>query len=431
MKTLLKSVALASGLAMAAGLPAIAGSSPNLQNGQVPTAAQWNSYFASKQDDLGYVPLNTAGGIMTGRLVTAPPGAQTAGFNLTPGTTPAQPADGDLWMTSSGVFAQVNGTTIDLLTATAASMTVGITDVIGGTSARVLFDNAGVLDEYTISGTGSVAMTAGPTFTGTIGGVNAVLSGSLSLGGATIGGNVLAVKGPTAIQSNSSTALAVGANGATNPVLTVDGSRTNQATGLQIVGNAAGSGTGLNTTSTATNENLSLNAKGSGIILIGNGGSTGTVDVGAGGGGLTVHSSFSAAGLVTFADMATAAVATGSQYQSGASSVLVPASVIYSAEATITFGSTISIDTTTFINAAVTLTGNITTMNFTPMVGKSFQIRFIQDSTGGRSTVWNSLLKFPGGVTPTLSTIAGAVDVLEGSCITVNFCAASLLQNVK
>lgn len=38
---------------------ALAQSSPGLVTGQVPTAAQWNSYFAAKQDYLGFTPLNT------------------------------------------------------------------------------------------------------------------------------------------------------------------------------------------------------------------------------------------------------------------------------------------------------------------------------------------------------------------------------------
>lgn len=48
-----------------------------------------------------------------------------------------------------------------------ADITVGTTTVTGGTAARVLYDNAGVLGEYTVSGSGSVAMTASPTLTGT------------------------------------------------------------------------------------------------------------------------------------------------------------------------------------------------------------------------------------------------------------------------
>ena len=54
---------------------AFAQSSPGLITGQVPTAAQWNSYFAAKQDYQGFSPLNRAGGVMTGLLrfsMTAP-----------------------------------------------------------------------------------------------------------------------------------------------------------------------------------------------------------------------------------------------------------------------------------------------------------------------------------------------------------------------
>jgi hypothetical protein len=44
-------------------------------------------------------------------------------------------------------------------------LTVGSTVISGGTTTRVLFDNAGVLGEYTISGSGNVAMTTSPSFT--------------------------------------------------------------------------------------------------------------------------------------------------------------------------------------------------------------------------------------------------------------------------
>ena len=91
MKNVLRGAAATAWLLIAAACPALAQSSPNLSKGQVLTAGQWNSLFAGKQDALGYVPLNVAGGVMTGRLTTAPPGAATAGFNLTPGTVPANP----------------------------------------------------------------------------------------------------------------------------------------------------------------------------------------------------------------------------------------------------------------------------------------------------------------------------------------------------
>lgn len=55
--------------------------------------------------------------------------------------------------------------TLATTTTPAASIVVGTTTVTSGTTTRVLYDNAGVLGEYTISGTGNVAMTTSPVFT--------------------------------------------------------------------------------------------------------------------------------------------------------------------------------------------------------------------------------------------------------------------------
>lgn len=91
---------------------AFAQSSPGLYYGQVPTAAQWNSYFASKQDTLGFTPVNKAGDTMLGPLVTFAPTTASAGFNLPQGTAPSAPSNGDLWTTSAGLFVQINGNTV-------------------------------------------------------------------------------------------------------------------------------------------------------------------------------------------------------------------------------------------------------------------------------------------------------------------------------
>lgn len=100
---------------------ALAQTNPHLTQGQVLTPAQWNNLFAGKQDTLGFTPMDVAGGTFTGRIVTAPPGASTAGFNLTPGTAPGSPANGDLWTTTSSIFARVNGVTYDLIGAPCAN----------------------------------------------------------------------------------------------------------------------------------------------------------------------------------------------------------------------------------------------------------------------------------------------------------------------
>lgn len=62
-------------IAWAAGAVAAFGqSNPGLRQGQVPTAAQWNSYFSAKSDYLGFTPLNPSSLVGSG-AVTVTPGA--------------------------------------------------------------------------------------------------------------------------------------------------------------------------------------------------------------------------------------------------------------------------------------------------------------------------------------------------------------------
>lgn len=69
--------------------------------------------------------------------------------------------------------------------------------------------------------------------------------------------------------STSSNALAVGRQGATNPVLNVDASTASVVTGLNIKGAAAAGGLALSVTSSGAIESLNIDAKGSGTITIG------------------------------------------------------------------------------------------------------------------------------------------------------------------
>ncbi len=70
----------------------------------------------------------------------------------------------------------------------------------------------------------------------------------------------------TTITSSSATALAVGANGSTNPVFSVNANTASVATGLTVIGAAAAAGVALTVLSSGTNEALNINAKGSGNI---------------------------------------------------------------------------------------------------------------------------------------------------------------------
>src|SRR6185436_3874754 len=122
--------------------------------------------------------------------------------------------------------------------------------------------------------------------------------------------------------------------------------------------------------------------------------------------------------------------ASSAQYLAGtATNVPIEPSIIYQAEVNLgnSGSGTFSIDFSIFINAIVTMTGNVTTQTLTNVTaGKAGMILFAQDGTGSRTTVWNTIFKFAGGVVPALSTGANAIDILSYSCRTTTFCTAVL-----
>lgn len=120
---------------------------PPMTYGMTPTVGQWISWFQQKQDVLGSAPLTTAGGTMLGRLNLFPSSLARAGTNLGVGITPTAPVDGDIWITASGAFTQVNGSTVSF----------GIP----------LGSGVGTLLSGTATGTGGPVGSISPTLTGT------------------------------------------------------------------------------------------------------------------------------------------------------------------------------------------------------------------------------------------------------------------------
>jgi hypothetical protein len=93
---------------------------------------------------------------------------------------------------------------------------------------------------------------------------------------------------------------------------------------------------------------------------------------------------------------------------------------------TINYAATMTPNFSIANNFAVTLAGNGTLTNPQTIIpGQSGVVYVAQDSTGSRTLTYGSWWKFPGGVTPTLTTTALAVDALfytvrTASSITVN-----------
>lgn len=257
--------------------------------------------------------------------------SSSSAFRIRSGASlPATAAVGDIFFKTTATVGAYQALTANTWTAiggggTAADITVGTTTVTGGTTTRVLFDNAGVLGEYVITGTGNVVMSASPTLTGTVGAASLTLSSLTSgrvaiigasglladdadftfatdtltvtkLGATTLTGTIagggqqlnniiigtttplagsfttLAASGVITQTSASATAFESGPNGGTNPVLRLVNSTASQADGVSITGLAAGSGVTFTALSSGSNAPINFTSKGTGNFVFTTGG---------------------------------------------------------------------------------------------------------------------------------------------------------------
>jgi hypothetical protein len=88
----------------------------------------------------------------------------------------------------------------------AGGLTVGTSTISSGTNTKVLFDNSGVLGEYTVSGSGNVAMTTSPAFTTpTLGVAAATTVNKVTLTTPATGSTLTVADGKTLTANNSLT----------------------------------------------------------------------------------------------------------------------------------------------------------------------------------------------------------------------------------
>lgn len=81
-----------------------------------------------------------------------------------------------------------------------------------------------------------------------------------------------------------------------------------------------------------------------------------------------------------------------------------------------TDGATVTFDLDTSNTHTVTLGGNRTLALSNADAGQKFIIRLVQDGIGSRTVTWFSTIKWPGGVTPTLTATGDKTDVFGFIC---------------
>lgn len=165
----------------------------------------------------------------TGILATPDPITTTGTIALSTSLQPVASLTGN-----SLKFLRVNAGETAVEYATVQSgLTIGTTTISSGTTTRILYDNAGILGEYTITGTGTVvAMATSPSFTtptlGVAIGTSLSVSGLLaSATGLTLeetgaGTDIITLQAPSSISASYTLTLPID-DGTPNQVLTTDG----------------------------------------------------------------------------------------------------------------------------------------------------------------------------------------------------------------
>ena len=165
-----------------------------------PTAnIDWNAKNLTNVATFGAVTLGVTGvttlvsATLTGKLTTVATAVGAAGLVLPHGTAPAAPVNGDLWTTTLGLFAQINGATAQYVTITGAvTLTSKTLDLASNTLTGTLAQFNAALsgaDFVSIAGAESLtsktlisAILTSPTMT------NAALDGASNItAGGTIG----------------------------------------------------------------------------------------------------------------------------------------------------------------------------------------------------------------------------------------------------
>jgi hypothetical protein len=164
---------------------------------------------------------------------------------------PSAPTVGDVWTASNvdgtGYWAAPSGG--------GGGLTVGTSTITSGTNTKVLYNNSGVLGEYTVSGTGNVALTTSPVFT----------TPNIGTATGTASGNYSLASGGTATGTNT---FAMGSN----PFILTSGvtTGTGATAGIQNVFNSLTTGNGLDISSSSVSSGSIVKITGTGTAAASN-----------------------------------------------------------------------------------------------------------------------------------------------------------------
>ena len=403
----------------------------------------------------------------TGKTTFQASSTTAASINLTPGTAPTSPVNGDMWSTSAGVYAQVNGSTVGPFGTGGGggTLTVGSTATSGGAAGQIMFDTGSVLSEsssLTFASATRKLTVGGPT-TFSAGTSNSVAAWSTSgvnfvQSAATFTDNTTAASGtvPTAYMNlfgaqtyaatNTSVTVNnlygtyfVAPNGGTNVAattkwavgadsLTVNGSFTATAGAYSIALTSTSLQLGANTGNTSiftASGSISIYASTTGTVGIGGGTATGTISVGVSTATqtLTLHS-----GATTSGNTKTITIGTGGL--SGSTTVISIGSTAAPGVITVngsyqpltaatTSGSTITptAGTTNQYNVtALAASATIAAPSGTPVDGQRLTIRF-KDNGTAQALTWTTTSGAYRAVGVTLPTTTVISKALYVGCI--------------
>lgn len=94
-------------------------------------------------------PTQATSQTLAGPLITVASATGAAGFNLPQGSAPSVPSNGDLWTTSAGLYARINGTTVGpLISAAGANPGLVLLNTLTASSSATLDDTTSITASY-------------------------------------------------------------------------------------------------------------------------------------------------------------------------------------------------------------------------------------------------------------------------------------------